>query len=102
MERNNARHLLALEQKRRTINQETIGPEVLMSAVEDVTPILTMVAEVRAAYLKSLFTLANNRDGMPTPKQIDELRHLRRSYKELVDATNALETAMERGYISVA
>ena len=102
MERNNARHLLMLEQKRRTINQETIGPEVLMSAMDDATPILTMVAEVRAAYLKALFDLANNRDGMPTPKEIDRLTHLRRSYSELVDATNALETALERGYIDVA
>lgn len=54
MDRKNARHLLMLEQKRRTINQETIGPEVSMSTMDDITPILTMVAEVRAAYLKSL------------------------------------------------
>jgi hypothetical protein len=91
-----------LEQKRRTVNQETIGPEVSMAAMDDIMPILTMVAEVRAAYLKALFELANNRDGMPSAKEIDNLRHLRRSYSELVDATNALETALERGYIDVA
>ncbi len=102
MDRKNARHLLMLEQKRRTINQETIGPEVSMSTMDDITPILTMVAEVRAAYLKSLCELAENRDGMPTSKEIENLSQLRRSYTELVDATNALETALERGYIEVA
>ena len=102
MDRRNARHLLMLEQKRRTINQETIRPEVSMSAMDDMEPILTMVAEVRAAYLKALFELANSRDGMPSAGQIDKLRELRRSYSELVDASNALETAIERGYIDVA
>lgn len=63
---------------------------------------LTMVAEVRAAYLKALFDLANNRNGMPSAKEIQKLSDLRRSYSELVDATNALETALERGYIAVA
>lgn len=102
MDRKNARHLLMLEQKRRTINQDTIRPEISMSSMDDIGPILTMVAEVRAAYLKALFELANNRDGMPSAKEIENLRDLRRSYSELVDASNALETAIERGYIDVA
>jgi len=102
MERQYKRQLLVLEQQRRTINRDTINPEISFDKIEDVDPILTMVAEVRASYLKALFDLANDRDGIPTAAQIDALRNLRRSYRELVEATNALETAIERGYITLA
>lgn len=102
MERKNARQLLMLEQLRRTINLETISSEIPMPSMDDITPILKMVAEVRTAYLKGLFDVANECEGIPTIEQIQKLQELRRSYSELVDATNALETALERGYINAA
>lgn len=99
---NNPRQRLILEQQRRVINQETISSKISIPAIEDFNPILSMVADVRAAYLEALFDLAKERDGMPTVEQIRKLQELRVSYTELVDATNALETALERGYISAA
>lgn len=102
MERQYKRQLLVLEQQRRTINRDTINPQLSVDKIEDVDPILTMVAEVRASYLKALFDLANSRDGMPSAGQVEHLRDLRRCYRELVEATNALETAIERGYITLA
>lgn len=102
MERQYKRQLLELEQQRRTINRDTINPQITFDKIGDVDPILTMVAEVRAAYLKALFDLAGNREGIPSAGQIDQLRELRLSYSELVEATNALETAIERGYITLS
>ena len=101
MERQYKRQLLVLEQQRRTINRDTINPHISFEKIEDVDPILTMVAEVRASYIKALFDLANGRDGIPTAAQVEQLRDLRRSYTELVEASNALETAIERGYITL-
>ena len=56
---------------------------------------------MRASYLKALFDLATESDSLPTPAQIETLRDLRESYDELVNASNALETALERGYIDL-
>ena len=100
-ERLYTRQLLELEQQRRLINRQTINADISLSGVEDIDPILRMVAQVRASYLKALFDLARESDGLPTPVQIETLRDLRESYDELVNASNALETALERGYIDL-
>ena len=100
-ERLYTRQLLELEQQRRLINRQTINADISLSGVEDIDPILRMVAKVRASYLKALFDLAREHDSLPTPTQIEALRDLRESYDELVNASNALETALERGYIDL-
>ena len=100
-ERLYTRQLLELEQQRRLINRQTINADISLSGIEDIDPILRMVAQVRASYLKALFDLARESDGLPTPVQIETLRDLRESYDELVNASNALETALERGYIDL-
>ena len=100
-ERLYTRQLLELEQQRRLINRQTINADISLSGIEDIDPILRMVAQVRASYLKALFDLARENDGLPTPVQIETLRDLRESYDELVNASNALETALERGYIDL-
>ncbi|MEM7259843.1 MAG: hypothetical protein AAF404_20910 [Pseudomonadota bacterium] len=101
MERDNNRILLTLEQHRKTINRERINPEIQLLEMEHIEPVLTMIADVRAAYIKSLFELAAEREDLPTPQQIERLTHLRRSYQEVVDAANAMEVAIERGYMDV-
>ncbi len=100
MDRNNQRLLLTLEQERRTINRETISPVIQEMDMDTLQPIVTMIAEVRAEYIKSLIDLSQNRNGMPTDDEIKSLTALRRSFTELVDAANAMETAIERGYIA--
>lgn len=101
MEREKNRILVALERHRRLINRERINTEIPLLDMEGIHPIVSMVADVRAAYLKALFEVASGREGLPTPKQIDRLAQLRRSYREVVDAANALEVAIERGYMDV-
>ena len=97
----NQRLLLSLEQERRSINRETINPVIQELDLDSLRPIIKMIAEVRAAYIKSLVELAQKNDGIPTDDEIKSLTTLRKSFTELVDAANAMETAIERGYINV-
>lgn len=101
MDSDNNRVLLTLEQHRKTINREKINAEVEIQDVSNIQPVLTMVAELRAAYVKALFEVANDRDGLPTSEHIDKLTQLRNAYSEVVDAANAMEIAIERGYVDV-
>ena len=101
MDRENNRILLSLERHRRVINRERINPEIQQLDLQSIDPVVSMVADVRAAYIRALFELAAQRDGLPTPKQIEQLAHLRKSYQEVVDAANAMEVAIERGYLDV-
>ena len=97
----NNRLLLELEQARREINRNTINPEIRKLTLKDLEPIVTMVAELRAAYVNELFDIAATRKGAPTPEQIETLANLRKGFEETVAAANALETMIKRGYLDV-
>lgn len=96
----NNRLLLQLEQTRRKINRGIINPEIKTLSVEDIKPIIEMVADARAEYVAELFSLAAVHDGK-TPDQVGRLRELRETFEELVAAANALETMIKRGYVDV-
>jgi hypothetical protein len=72
MNRDNNRLMLELEQMRSTINRNTIGPEIRQLTQAQLAPIVTVVAEARAAYIKSVFELAED-GGVPSSKQISTL-----------------------------
>ena len=101
MEREKNRILIALERHRRLINRERINTEIPLLDLESIHPIVSMVADVRAAYIKALFEVASEREGLPSRQHIDRLAQLRCSYREVVDAANAMEVAIERGYMDV-
>ncbi len=99
----NNRLLLEIDRSLRTLNQEIINPELPELTLDGLTPVLAMVARSRALYLKELLELSNIvKEGVPSPKQIAKLTNLRKSYEELAKASQALETAIERGYLDVA
>lgn len=98
----NNRMLLELDKLRREINRETISPVVPALSLEELKPMLTMVASARAQYVRELLDLAKlSPDAKPTPAQIDRLRHHREAYDELVKAAHALETVIEREYLDI-
>lgn len=101
MDREKNRILLTLDRHRQLINRERINREIQLLDMESIHPVVSMVADVRAAYIKALFEIASQREGLPAPQQIDKLAQLRRSYSEVVDAANAMEVAIERGYMDV-
>ena len=101
MSDNAKRLLLELEQRRREINRNTINPEIRELTLQELEPIVNVVAQMRAAYVQSLFNLADKRDGLPTRDDIERLRERRSAFDEVVAAVNALETMIERGYVDV-
>ena len=101
MNRENNRMMLEIERLRRSINRDIIGPQISELTLAGLTPVVTMVAEARAAYIKSVFDLATEREGAPSAAQISTLREHRLAFAELVDAANAVETAISRGYVDV-
>ncbi|MDG2114121.1 MAG: hypothetical protein P8N02_16100 [Actinomycetota bacterium] len=96
------RLLLQIERAMRMINHETMGSLLPDLSLADFDPVITMVARSRAAYLRELFDLARScDDAAPTGEQICRLRSLRESYEEQVAGAQALEVAVQRGYLSV-
>lgn len=97
------RLLLQIEQSMRAINRQTIDPVLPKLSLDDLNPVITVVAESRARYLRELFNVSQmaSTDGVPSTDQVARLRDLRTTYEELVAGAQALETAIERGYLQV-
>lgn len=99
----NSRLLIDLHKKMTDVNQETINPRFEELKLEDLMPVAEMVSRARADYLYEVFTLANAvGDKVPNTEQIKQLRHYRLIFEELLAASSALETAIERGYLDVS
>ncbi|KAA0876524.1 hypothetical protein [Nitrincola tapanii] len=98
----NNRLLLELEKYRREINRSIINPAIPELSLEDLKPLLSMVAHTRAAYIRELLDIARiSPDQVPSPDQIKQLRACRETFDELVAAVNALETVIQRDYLDV-
>lgn len=96
------RLLLEIDKTLGELNREIINPVLPEIGLEEVVPVMRMVARARAAYLKELFVMAAAvGDRLPSTEQIKNLRYLRVTYDELVNAAKALETAIQRGYLDV-
>lgn len=96
------RLLLQFEKAVREINRQEINPKIAELKLNDLNPVVKMVALARARYLKGLFDLATISDGeLPMPEQIKKLKAMRETYEELVEGSKALEIAIERGYLDV-
>lgn len=100
-DKNSNRMMLEIDRAIRAINRQIINPEVPEISLGDLSPVLKLVAKSRAAYLKELFDIANLSEDMPSVEQIKHLNNLRLTFEELVLATKALQTAIERGYLDI-
>jgi hypothetical protein len=95
------RLLLELEKIRRDINREIMNPAIPELNIEDIRPAVTMAARARLTYLAELLDISKLSPDLPSHEQIDMLRQQRECYEELRAAVNALETAIDRGYLDV-
>lgn len=93
---------LRLDKTIRELNQEIINPEIPEVRLEDLEPVLRLVARTRAAYLKELFAVTKGAgDALPSSEQVERLQEARETYDELLKASQALEAAIDRGYLDV-
>jgi len=102
MSQDNNRLLLELEKQRRDINRDLINSKIPELSLEGLKPVLAMIAQARAAYIKELLDMARITGGQaPSPEQIHRLKTCRETFDELVNAMNALETVIQRDYLDV-
>jgi hypothetical protein len=74
----NKRLLLQLDKHRRDINKEAINSTVDNLNLDNLKPIVNMVANSRAAYIGALMKLSNSTsDSSPSIKDMDQLREKR-------------------------
>jgi hypothetical protein len=81
-------------------NRETISRKLGALPRESFLRLAVKVADTRADYLQVALEVAKG-DGLPRPADIERLRKLRETYEEMVDAFEAMERVIERGYISL-
>lgn len=98
----NRRLSVELDRALSLINREVMNPILPELTVNDIKPIMQMVAHARAEYLKELCDVSEKNQGeTPSLEHVKRLRLKREIFEELVAAYQALDTAIERGYIDV-
>lgn len=95
----NRRLILELERYRNDANKATINASIDDLNLDKLKPVVDMVAKSRAAYIGELMKLAN--ETTDKGPNVERLKARREEFMELVEATNALETAIERGYVDM-
>jgi hypothetical protein len=95
------RLLIGIEQAVKNVNKDVINPEIDVLKIDQLNPVMKMVAHTRADYIKAIFNIAEQSDGLVSPEETLELRQKREAYEELTSAFQALTTAIERGYLDV-
>lgn len=96
------RLLLEMDRTIRDLNREIINPMIPELTLGDLSPVMTLVARARGLYLQELFQITEVAgERMPSDDQIGRLQKLRYTFEELVKGAQALETAIERGYLDV-
>lgn len=104
MDQDIKRLLMRYEQLLRETNHAIINPQISELSIDGLRPIAELVARSRASYLKSLCDVAEQYQGtenLPTDEEMAELKKLRKRYLDLVDGSQSIEIAIERGYLDV-
>jgi len=98
------RLLLQYDRILRQANREHINPEIEELSVEDLKPIVNLVAKSRAVYLKELYTLSkkyNEEDAFPSAEELKRLKVLRTRFLELAEGSKSIEVSIQRGYLDL-
>jgi len=98
------RLMIKFEQLFRTSNRESINPQIDTLSIEDLKPIVNMVAKSRADYLKYVHELAKkyeSGDQAPDMEELKKLKALRLRFQELSEGAKAFETSIQRGYLDI-
>lgn len=96
------RLLMELERTIRAVNREAINPVIPELSIDGLAPVLRLVADARARYLRALVDLGTSaKQQPPTEAQLDEIAKRRREYDDLVSGAKALEVAIQRGYLDI-
>jgi len=93
---------LQIDKTIREVNREVINPVIKEVKLTDLEPVLRLVARARGAYLKELLEVTKAAGSeLPSPEQVRQLKVFRETFEEMVQASQALEAAIDRGYLDV-
>lgn len=98
------RLMLHYEQLYRKSNREIINPEIEALSTSDLKPIVNIVAQSRAAYLKFMYELGKKYDEIddsPSAEELKKLKTLRLRFEELAEGAKAFETSIQKGYLDL-
>ncbi|KZY30364.1 hypothetical protein A3752_23405 [Oleiphilus sp. HI0081] len=98
------RLMLHYEQLYRKSNREIINPEIEALSTSDLKPIVNIVAQSRAAYLKFMYELGKKYDDLddsPSAEELKKLKTLRLRFEELAEGAKAFETSIQKGYLDL-
>lgn len=96
------RLLMEFEQELKTINREIINPTIDVLEISNLRPVLELVAKARGAYLKAFFAAGANSSTEVSIEQFGELKQKREVFEELLQASHALQMAIEKDYLDVS
>lgn len=98
------RLIMQFEQLAKKTNRDIINAEIEVVTLNELKEVAELIAQSRAAYLKCFFDLAKSHGTTscsPTDAEMQELQRLRGRFRDLVDASKALETAILRDYLDL-
>ena len=98
------RLLIQYDRLLKQANREHINPEIEELTVEELKPIVNLVARSRATYLKELYTLSKKHDENGTIPSAEEFKHLkvlRARFLELAEGSKSFEISIQRGYLDL-
>jgi len=98
------RLLMQFDHLLRESNREHINEAIEELAIDDVKPIINLVARCRATYLNRLYQISRKYEGsddFPTPEELKTLRAYRNRFIEMVEGAKAIETSIQRGYLDL-
>ncbi|KZY66320.1 hypothetical protein A3735_23185, partial [Oleiphilus sp. HI0061] len=84
--------------------REIINPEIEALSTSDLKPIVNIVAQSRAAYLKFMYELGKKYDDLddsPSAEELKKLKTLRLRFEELAEGAKAFETSIQKGYLDL-
>lgn len=98
------RLMLHFEQMLRESNREHINPKIEALSIENLKPLIDLVARSRASYLEHLYQLCQKYDDsedFPSKEELARLRAYRNRFLELADGAKSFEISIQRGYVDL-
>ena len=84
-------------------NRAVIDPMVEELTEAAFIDLVDYTAAIRGAYIQQYLALTKDKKvgKLPGPKEIKDLKAMRRLYEEMTEAFKAVHVAIERGYLTV-
>jgi len=98
------RLLMQFDHLLRQANREQINPVIEELAIDDLKPIIDLVARSRASYLKQLYELSkqySESESLPSSDELKRLKAYRNRFLDLADGAKSIEICIQRGYLDL-